>query len=68
LFWSKRGVVACPTHAPLVDSDEWRTQGWQQVPGWRHRRATVLQCQFCHGRPYVHHYREKDIEDRAPEV
>ena len=59
LMWSKRGIVACDTHAPTFDSDEWRTQGWQQVPRWRRDSlATTLQCQFCHGRPYVHHARE----------
>jgi len=59
LFWSKRGVVACDTHAPRLDSDEWRTQGWQQVPAWRGSINTkVLQCQFCHGKPYLPHGRE----------
>lgn len=59
LFWSKRGIVACATHAPAPGSDEWQTQGWQQVPEWRQGfNATVLQCQFCHGSPYVHHVRE----------
>lgn len=59
LFWSKRGVVACDVHAPNLESDEWRTQGWQQVPGWRQSiTAKVLQCQFCHGKPYVPHGRE----------
>jgi len=57
LFWSKRGIVACETHAPALDSDDWRTEGWQQVERWR-RGLTVLQCQFCHGRPYLHTPRE----------
>lgn len=62
LFWSKRGIVACATHAPALDSDEWRTQGWQRVPGWRAGvKAKVLQCQFCHGKPYVHHVREHKV-------
>ena len=59
VFWSKRGIVACEMHAPTVESDEWRTQGWQQVPRLRQGNATELQCQFCHGRPYVHHTRER---------
>jgi len=55
LFWSKRGVVACATHAPTPASETWNTQGWQQVPAWRQTvKAPVLQCQFCHGRPYGH--------------
>ncbi|HEY3162412.1 MAG TPA: response regulator [Vicinamibacterales bacterium] len=55
LFWSKRGVVACATHAPAPASEHWNLQGWQQVPAWRQKvKLTILQCQFCHGRPYVH--------------
>lgn len=55
LFWSKRGVVACAVHAPEPASETWNVQGWQRVPAWRQRvKATVLQCQFCHGRPYAH--------------
>jgi CheY-like chemotaxis protein len=55
LFWSKRGVVACAAHAPAPSSENWNLQGWQQVPAWRQTvNLTVLQCQFCHGRPCVH--------------
>ena len=55
LFWSKRGVVACATHAPAPASENWKLQGWQQVPAWRQTvKSTILQCQFCHGRPYAH--------------
>ena len=54
LFWSKRGVVACATHAPAPASENWKLQGWQQVPAWRQTvKLTILQCQFCHGRPYA---------------
>ena len=67
LFWSKHGTVACDTHAPLRGSDEWHTQGWQQVPLWRQRvNATVLQCQFCHGRPYAHQIGERKAANRTP--
>lgn len=55
LFWSKRGTVACATHAPAPASENWSLQGWQQVPAWRQTvKSTILQCQFCHGRPYTH--------------
>ena len=55
LFWSKIGTVACSRHAPARDSDRWQLQGWQQVPQWRRAvSGAVLQCQFCHGRPYLH--------------
>ena len=55
LFWSKRGVVACARHAPAPASETWNLQGWEQVPAWRQTvKVTTLQCQFCHGRPYVH--------------
>jgi hypothetical protein len=60
LFWSKQGMVACFTHAPATESDDWEVQGWQQVPELRYARA--LQCQFCHGRPYVHRTREERRE------
>lgn len=54
LFWSKRGMVACATHAPKPASENWKLQGWQQVPPRRQAvNAAVLQCQFCHGRPFV---------------
>ncbi len=56
LFWSKRGVVACAMHAPAPASENWARQGWQPVPEWRQTvKLTILQCQFCHGRPYGHH-------------
>ena len=61
IFWSKRGAVACSVHAPARESEEWRSQGWQEVPGWRHGlHALPLQCQFCHGRPYVHQVRDAE--------
>jgi hypothetical protein len=61
LFWSKRGIVACDTHAPRLDSDEWQIQGWQQVPAsQQHTNTAVLQCQFCHGRPYAHQTRVRE--------
>jgi CheY-like chemotaxis protein len=60
LFWSKRGVVACATHAPAPASENWDVQGWKQVPAWRQSvNTTILQCQFCHGRPYAHAREEK---------
>jgi CheY-like chemotaxis protein len=65
LFWSKRGVVACATHAPAPASENWEQQGWQQVPAWRQTvKLTVLQCQFCHGRPYAH-ARETSVTEAA---
>jgi len=55
LFWSKGGTVACSAHAPAPASDVWKVQGWQPVPHWRQAaKVTILQCQFCHGRPYAH--------------
>jgi hypothetical protein len=60
LFWSKRGIVACPMHAPPLDSADWHTDGWQQVPLRRGFNAAPMQCQFCHGRPYVHHHQDSE--------
>ena len=55
LFWSKAGIVACVAHSPAPASEPWKVQGWQPVPPWRRTgKATTLQCQFCHGRPYAH--------------
>jgi two-component system, cell cycle response regulator DivK len=59
LFWSKRGVVSCATHAPAPASENWKLQGWQLVPAWRRTvHLSALQCQFCHGRSVVHSSRE----------
>ena len=65
LFWSKRGVVACVAHAPLPDSEAWRLDCWQLVPAWRPNHGAPLQCQFCHGRPYVHRF--KETRDETPD-
>jgi hypothetical protein len=69
LFWSKQGMVACVTHAPTVESDDWQIQGWQQVPESRRGfYARALQCQFCHGRPYAHHTRDERSGITASEI
>jgi len=53
LFWSKKGMVACATHAPAAGSPAWIAQGWQRVPPSQRAVGAAMQCQFCHGRPYV---------------
>ena len=68
LFWSKRGIVACFAHAPLAESETWHVEGWQQVPAWRRNQATPLQCQFCHGRPYVHRPRATVEQEESIDV
>ena len=67
--------MACVTHAPTVESDDWQIQGWQQVPEWRKGfYARALQCQFCHGsqfchgRPYAHHTRDERSGIMASEL
>ena len=64
LFWSKLGAVACAQHAPALGSDVWKAHGWQQVPRWRQGfHSMVLQCQFCHGRPFLHVPRPVESDD-----
>ena len=49
LFWSRRGEVACPEHAPQQGSTRWTTENWQPLhaPGRRLR----YQCQHCKHTP-----------------
>ena len=69
LFWSRHGSVACALHAPTADSDRWQKEVWQQVPAWRQAvTAGVLQCQFCHGRPYERHPRYTSGQVKGEEL
>ena len=57
LYWSRRGQVACPHHASLVEEDRCTADGWVVLPlssqGFHGRR---YQCQYCSpdGTPIVH--------------
>ena len=43
LFWSRRGDVACGSHAPGRDSERWRAEGWSPIPesAMRHRLPSM---------------------------
>src|SRR5687767_8777122 len=48
LFWSKRGDVACPIHAPDRQSDRWRLEGWRSIPVEANgRHGLAYQCPRC---------------------
>ncbi len=56
LYWSKRGDVACATHAPELESDRWSAEGWCQIPDdMNGRRGMVYKCPICSsdGRRYT---------------
>jgi CheY-like chemotaxis protein len=50
LFWSRKGEIACSTHAPLRPSERWDVEGWQPMPDFGVRMARY-QCQHCDGVP-----------------
>ncbi len=49
LFWSRRGEIACATHAPRNDSDRWNAEGWSAVPAAAGKGRVRYQCQHCPG-------------------
>ena len=53
LFWSRKGEIACARHAPELNGERWRDEGWQAVPDIKGRRVTY-QCQHC-GPGAIHH-------------
>jgi len=68
LFWSKRGDVACRSHAPSFHSERWQAEGWCPIPApARRRHGLEYQCPHCapDGRPHRHVSREHS-DDIAP--
>jgi CheY-like chemotaxis protein len=55
LYWSRRGEIACPTHAPLAGSARWVEEAWAAVPYQIHARRIPYQCQHCSGRSPLQH-------------
>jgi CheY-like chemotaxis protein len=47
LFWSRRGEVACATHAPAIDTTRWQDEHWSPVQ--RVGTRLIYQCQHCAG-------------------
>lgn len=61
LFWSRRGEVACATHAPDAISGRWREEGWAPVVNVGSNSRVAYHCQHCHG-----HGSAIDRSKRAP--
>jgi len=49
LFWSRRGEIACATHAPAADSERWKDEQWTPIPPNPGYQQIVYQCQYCPG-------------------
>lgn len=49
LFWSRRGEIACATHAPAPDSERWKSELWTAIPPNPGYQQIVYQCQYCPG-------------------
>ena len=49
LFWSRRGEIACATHAPAADSERWQSEHWTAIPPHPGYQQIVYQCQYCPG-------------------
>jgi CheY-like chemotaxis protein len=49
LLWSKRGEIACGTHAPAITSSRWREEGWAAIPAGDGQRRINYRCQHCPG-------------------
>jgi two-component system chemotaxis response regulator CheY len=57
LFWSRRGEIACPMHAPVAGSARWIEEAWAAVPLQNNSHRIPYQCQYCSGRsPLQHRY------------
>jgi two-component system response regulator MprA len=53
LYWSRRGEIACASHAPNSDSERWTADGWSALPAGAGKGRVRYQCQHCpgHGGP-----------------
>jgi CheY-like chemotaxis protein len=57
LFWSRRGEIACPMHAPVAGSPRWIEEAWAAVPSQIDSHRIPYQCQHCSGSsPLQHRY------------
>lgn len=54
LMWSRRGEIACSTHAPVHGSIRWTEEAWAQIPPNLPTR-TPYQCQHCSGAGPLQH-------------
>jgi len=65
LLWSRRGEVACATHAPSPDSERWGAERWKPVPMDIAEGRVRYQCQHCAGRPIDHRTAGRTASPRA---
>jgi CheY-like chemotaxis protein len=49
LFWSRRGEIACATHAPTEESERWAAERWSRLPAGAGKGRVRFQCQLCPG-------------------
>jgi two-component system response regulator MprA len=49
LFWSRRGEIACASHAPGGDSQRWSAESWSPLPAGAGKGRVRYQCQHCPG-------------------
>ena len=65
LCWSRRGEVACGTHAPERSSPRWVSERWADVPPDVRKRPSGahFQCQHCSesGSPIIHRPRYEQV-------
>ena len=55
LYWSVKGVVACPTHAPEPLDPRWAREKWAPIDPELLRGFSVrYQCQTCYPTPIAH--------------
>jgi CheY-like chemotaxis protein len=54
LLWSRHGHVACEQHAPEVDSEAWRAEGWTWIPSFAGKNKIEYACERCVGGPIQH--------------
>jgi two-component system, chemotaxis family, chemotaxis protein CheY len=65
LLWSRHGRVACEQHAPAVDSERWRAEGWAWIPIFAGKNKIEYACETCVGGP-IHHARGAIAGARPP--
>jgi CheY-like chemotaxis protein len=63
LLWSRRGGVACETHAPAPGSDRWNEEGWAWIPSFAGKNKVQYACQQCEGGPIHHATRARPVNE-----
>ena len=66
LLWSRRGEVACASHAPEITSTRWRDEGWKAIPPRAGMGRVHYQCPQCAGTTTpIGHRQRTDRESRG---